>query len=700
MRAAQEQTQEDLFEKIKPTELVKLRCFISWQLDGRNHDVSRKNALARTRRIRVHWDGPGLQDAYLVLLAKHSWSEGSLFLGRNVESSRTNLALVKSWIDLCHNFHKDICESTYNHFGDMREESFFGIIDVDMMCLTPLPRGRRYIALSYTWKPDELFKTTINTVNKLRQPGGLRDVLDDMPRAVRDSIDLVRDLGERYLWVDSICIVQDDLDSWELNAAGMDSVYGHADLTICAADDPDASAGLVALDSSRRIFSQHIEEYRPGLSLMVSHLSETYINRSRWNTRGWTFQERLLSRRCLLFTHGRVYFQCQATAMSEDIISEKETAGWSIELGHAPLHLLANLNEKPIALYKNCVELYTTRSLTRSEDILAAFNGISNLLGGRLNAHFVFGLPDSHFDWSLLWEPRAASSHRSIPAQAGTSGNQNRPKQMRFPTWSWSGWTGVMEYHHARLSGPSTNLHTWLMERTWIIWYIRDGLGRLRMIRNEPPEAGHHTKQVEHRWCGYLSEAPRDAGLHHQYDPYGRKKKFPDQDGTVFHRTLPGPVFPYGVKMASPDAGPNLLRPDKPYLQFWTWSARFRISQQPVNETPLGEGLARFDIADRNGDWCGTIVLAHAQSSEIDLRAAHEFIALSEAKNFADEEYDGWTYYQAAERDESEWDLYYVLLIQHDEEEIAHRIGLGKIYKEAFSRSCQGEQQWKELLLG
>jgi hypothetical protein len=161
------------------------------------------------------------------------------------------------------------------------------------------------------------------------------------------------------------------------------------------------------------------------------------------------------------------------------------------------------------------------------------------------------------------------------------------------------------------------------------------------MIRNEPEEAGHHTKQLERRWCGYLSKKPKEEGLDHQYDHYGRKKKFPDQDGTMFHRTLPGPVFPYGVKMASPDAKPNPLRPDKPYLQFWTWSARFCISQQPVDAIQLGEGLARFDIADRNGNWCGTIVLSYEQRNEIDLRAAHEFIVLSEAKNFADEEYDG-----------------------------------------------------------
>ena len=698
-RAAQEQTTEDLSEDSGPSRLRHFKCYISWQLDGRDK-VGVMKTRVRTRRIRVSWEGKGLQDAYLVLLADYAWADDSLFHGRNVESSRANLALVRNWIQLCHQHHGETCEAQHREeFEEMRGESYFGVIDVQDMCLTSLPEGQRYIALSYTWKPEERFMTRTGNITNLQKPNGLKLKIDDIPRSIRDTIDLVRNLGERYLWVDSICIVQDSSDSWELNAAKMDRVYGNAYLTVCAADDPDASAGLVGLDPSRRVFTQHIEQYSPGVTLMVSHLSETYINQSRWNTRAWTFQERLLSRRCLLFTQGRVYFQCRATAMSEDIISENKDAGWSIELGHAPLHLLTNLDIRPLMVYTDCVQLYTARNLTRPEDILSAFHGISNLVGSKLRADFVYGLPDSHFDWTLLWEPQNAPSPR-LPPNAKDIGPERvaKAKQTRFPSWSWCGWTGVIEYKASRLAGPLTNLHEWLMNRTWIIWYIRDGRGSLRMIRNKAEAPDHHEKKTEHRWCGYSIDGPAHLSSGDQYDAYGRRKIWPEKDGTTFYRTLPD--FPYGVKMASKDANPDPLHPDKRFLQFWTWSATFRLTDQQANTSHLGRGLQRFGIADCNGDWCGTVVLSHSQSRTLGSGVAHEFIAISEAKNFAEEEYDGWTYYTATEKDQSEWDLYYVLLIEHDKDGIAHRVGLGKIYKEAFSRSCGGQMEWKELLLG
>ena len=82
------------------------------------------------------------------------------------------------------------------------------------------------------------------------------------------------------------------------------------------------------------------------------------------------------------------------------------------------------------------------------------------------------------------------------------------------------------------------------------------------------------------------------------------------------------------------------------------------------------------------------------------MRAMHEFIAVSDAKGFELEEYDGWTYYTPAEKEQSAWELYYVLLVVHDDLGVAHRVGLGKVYKEALQNSCDGEAEWKEFILG
>jgi hypothetical protein len=161
-----------------------------------------------------------------------------------------------------------------------------------------------------------------------------------MPRTIRDTVNLVRDLGERHLWVDLICIIQGSDRSWALNSLVMDKVYGNAYLTVCAVDGDSAYAGLQVLHAhavspqpgtEKPSLSQNIAHYSKDLLLMSTQPAESYIRRSAWNTRGWTFQERVLSPRNLIFMAGRMYFQCRCVSMSADIISEHEPGGWSIE---------------------------------------------------------------------------------------------------------------------------------------------------------------------------------------------------------------------------------------------------------------------------------------------------------------------------------------------------------------------------------
>ena len=125
--------------------------------------------------------------------------------------------------------------------------------------------------------------------------------------------------------------------------------------------------------------------------------------------------------------------------MREDIISE-EGMGWSIEHAHAPLQILDDLDTRALRIYMQCVELYTSRRLRKPQDILSAFNGIGNLLGGSLgpgqtSADLLFGLPKSHFDLALLWQPQAAPQRRIIEKES----NQ---REVKFPSWSWCGWKG------------------------------------------------------------------------------------------------------------------------------------------------------------------------------------------------------------------------------------------------------------------
>ncbi|KAI9654789.1 MAG: hypothetical protein M1821_005783 [Bathelium mastoideum] len=672
-------------------------CFVSWVIDGREYVRDEHKRIVetrpRTRRIRLHWNADGFEDAYIVLLADTPEDPAALFRGRYAKSAKENLALVREWLSLCHEFHGQHCEiSRAKEFEELVSMPYFSVIDVKEKRLCRLPKDKRYIALSYVWGFGDRFRTVSENVAKLQERGGLSKVFKGLPKTIQDAITLVENLGEQYLWVDSLCIVQDRY--FRHNAEIMDWIFGHAHLTICAADGDDADAGLKGYDASERIFIQHIERYGPGVDLMVSHSSETYIKRSKWNTRAWTFQERLLSKRCLIFTEGRVYFHCRSTAMSEDIKAEQKQAGWSVELVHAPFQLLRDIPYHTCRVYMDSVKLYTARSLTNEADILAAFYGIGNTINKAMDAISLYGLPNSHFDLALLWQPQQAARRRC-------------PE--RFPSWSWCGWSGSrMEYKPSSLSGVLLNLYEWLTHRTWITWFIRDGHGRCRLVWNSANQKCTQNAPVQYRWKGYdanIKEASTEA--YSMVDGFGRQVGVEDchkehwgLTRCEFSQKLPAD---FGVSLANPnETCPDPRFPDMPYLQFFTWSAELRLTPDRdlrEDRAPIGRGLRRFNICDRKDDWCGTIILNRTWRGVAEPGQQHEFVAISCAKDFSYDELASWNYYIPKDREQSEWDLYYVLLIEY-EGQIARRVGAGKVFSAAFSNSCAGRKQWKEILLG
>lgn len=358
--------------------------------------------------------------------------------------------------------------------------TYFGVLDVIDMQLKELPvvngEPQRYVALSYIWGKHPVSQsphvTTRSNVMLDIQQGSLEKVWDSLPRTIQDAILLINRLGERYLWIDSLCIIQDS-SSWELNAKSMHMVYGNAHFTICVADG-DAETGLLACDGTfrtrytqsnghehtsnghsqnhsnsssgvaastttgrhrqrimspfpnrglnsmprsahsvsngslmddirsqfRAADSQHhsplTTEILKGIRVLVSRPPELVIQDSQWNQRGWTFQERLLSRRCLMFTEGQVYFQCHSAVISQHIINDGSINGWTLDWTNSTLRTLGELRRWVFQFYMKCIYLYTGRSLTKPKDVLAAFQGVSWLLQEQMNAPLLYGLPMFH----------------------------------------------------------------------------------------------------------------------------------------------------------------------------------------------------------------------------------------------------------------------------------------------------------------
>lgn len=210
-------TIDDPDVKVEEEDKMSTMCYADWEVDGREVllDVCGRIMTHHnlTRRIHLSWSSDKLQDAYLVYVtptrsvrpnsdAPRSWEREHLFLGRPLEALGKSQALINSWLEACDERHGErCCVSHDGKFGELIEKSYSGFIDVLGMCLVPLPRGEKYVALSYVWGRKKRFRTLLQNMLLHRAHGALGAFLEDLPQAITDAIDVVRRLKRQYLWV-------------------------------------------------------------------------------------------------------------------------------------------------------------------------------------------------------------------------------------------------------------------------------------------------------------------------------------------------------------------------------------------------------------------------------------------------------------------------------------------------------------------
>lgn len=167
------------------------------------------------------------------------------------------------------------------------------------------------------------FSTTPNESNQelLFRDGGFLSFEKEIPQVIKDAMQFVRNIGERFLWVDSLCIMQDDESIKHHLISNMGSIYNSAVATIIASSGENAAHGLPGVRENTRVLEKSVEILGTGLHVTIRRDLDTIVDNSTYNARGWTFQERLLSRHCFYFTETQIFFECQRYVYSEDQVS-------------------------------------------------------------------------------------------------------------------------------------------------------------------------------------------------------------------------------------------------------------------------------------------------------------------------------------------------------------------------------------------
>ncbi|OCK74775.1 HET-domain-containing protein [Lepidopterella palustris CBS 459.81] len=377
------------------------------------------------------------------------------------------ISRLKKLISNCDHNHGEQCNGPALG-GTLSKQIPMLQIDVVDECLIETTTAVRYFALSYVWGAVDMSKTLKANLGGRLMKGGLR--VNALPKVIQDAIVFTKAFGERYLWVDALCIVQDDEDSKQRDIQQMDIVYSKAYVTIVALSGFDANAGLAGVRPNSRtpqeVHTVSISdnsfslEYNPESDnkqdVRIAASPRTcalVLDTSKWNSRGWTYQERILSKRCLYFSQDTAYFQCRREVLDE-FGNQESKQGPAMSVLANPLSQLTGIDylkgdaeiRATFATYRSLVEQYTTRELTFGGDILHAFAGIWATLNPYMPGESICGLPTAFFDLALLWTlapPVQRREHKVIGLEVASS---RFPDPQKCPSWAWAGFVGGVEY--------------------------------------------------------------------------------------------------------------------------------------------------------------------------------------------------------------------------------------------------------------
>lgn len=258
-----------------------------------------------------------------------------------------------------------------------------------------------YVALSYCWGGDQVGKTlTTNLADRLQ-----RFSVREQDKTIGDAVKVTRQLGIQYLWVDALCIVQDDPLDKAREIGRMHEVYQRAILTISASRAQSSKEGFLRTCTPN--FSQRLRYKGPGCgaegsviaSIMAPNAS---LSTEPINTRGWTLQEHLLSRRKLIFGTYGLKWSCEYL---HEFDGFQEDQQWAMTEEMARLSSNNGAYASRVLTWHEIVAKFRERHLTAHEDRLPAVGAVAAAYKRlRDPGRYMAGLWSSTLPEDLLWE--------------------------------------------------------------------------------------------------------------------------------------------------------------------------------------------------------------------------------------------------------------------------------------------------------
>ena len=320
--------------------------------------------------------------------------------------------------------------------------------------------GSPYVTLSHCWGPRQFQTLTRESYNDFRNGVLIRE----LPKTFQDAVTIACRLAVRYLWIDSLCIVQNDagLADWLQEATRMLEVYSNAVCNISAAGSSDSSQGLFYQRNPATLYHNQldlcldperwVEEAPPLTKYVVTDFTfwQKRLAQAPLHQRGWVVQERLLARCVIHFGRDQLFWECQELDACESYPAglppilkvgiNTKFKGLDPALNGEKLRRLGPHDSESRffahQLWPRIVEAYSRCLLTKPEDKLIAISGIAKKLSAVIGDDYVVGMWRRYLASELLWSVDKCRQIDNEPSR--------RPSPYRCPSFSWASVDGCI----------------------------------------------------------------------------------------------------------------------------------------------------------------------------------------------------------------------------------------------------------------
>ncbi|KAL8282512.1 hypothetical protein RB601_008411 [Gaeumannomyces tritici] len=352
--------------------------------------------------------------------------------------SSTHLQVLSRWISCCDKSHQcfppqDI-EFVPTRLLDVGSEGSPWIRLIEKLSGDDKPC--RYIALSHRWGSPELHRaltTTTASVTQFRQ--GIR--VAELPQTFRDAVQVTRGLGVRYLWIDSLCIIQDDPQDWGAESKLMEQVFSSAYVTISASCSSGTNDGFLKPRPDRTCITAKALDDGGSLYYLCDAIDDFHLDveEGDLSKRAWVLQERALSRRTIYFSERQSYWECGQGVRCETLTKLKNQRASILGDANFPHSTDSFVKGMKIELYQGLYERFSNLQITFPSDRPVAIKGLETRLLRTFGTTGGFGIFDIYLHRFLLWQ-RSGGPLKRITVSHG-------PK---VPSWSWMAYTGGIRY--------------------------------------------------------------------------------------------------------------------------------------------------------------------------------------------------------------------------------------------------------------